>query len=322
MSTPGAAVAAMRRRRVMNDGRAEPCGVLVVDKPSGWTSFDVIGKLRRLYGTRRIGHTGTLDPMATGVLVVLVGRAAKAAEYVTVHDKSYLAGLRLGVTTDTEDTSGEVISRYEEALPSDDEVLRVSAGFVGEIMQTPPMYSALKVNGRKLCDIARGGGAVERAARPITVHSLAVAPRAAAGNYTLTVECSAGTYIRTLCADIGAALGCGGVMSDLRRLSVGNFTLAGVHTMEEIEAMEDTERRGLLLPVETLFSELPAVDLPPFFERLFRSGCEIYQKKIGTHHPVGARLRVCRADGGFFAIGEVREYEAGSAIRSLKLFEL
>lgn len=306
----------------MNDGRAEPCGVLVVDKPSGWTSFDVIGKLRRLYGTRRIGHTGTLDPMATGVLVVLVGRAAKAAEYVAVHDKSYLAGMRLGITTDTEDTSGAVLSRYDGALPSADEVRRAADGFVGEIMQTPPMYSALKVNGRKLCDIARGGGEVERTPRPITVHSLSVEPRAEAGDYTLMVECSAGTYIRTLCADIGASLGCGGVMSDLRRLAVGGFTLEGAHTPEEIEAMDEAARAGLLLPTETLFEDHPAVDLPPFFERLFRSGCEIYQKKISTHHPIGERVRVRRADGSFFAIGEVREYEAGSAIRPLKLFEL
>ncbi len=306
----------------MIDGRAEPCGVLVVDKPGGWTSFDVIGKLRRLYGTRRIGHTGTLDPMATGVLVVLVGRAAKAAEYVTVHDKSYLAGMRLGITSDTEDTSGTITSRYDGELPSCAAVSKVAAGFVGDIMQTPPMYSALKVNGRKLCDIARGGGEVERAPRPITVHSIAVEPRAAVGDYTLTVECSAGTYIRTLCADIGAELGCGGVMSDLRRLSVGDFTLEDAHTLAEIEAMGDGERAGILLSVESLFAQLPAVDLPQFFERLFRSGCEIYQKKIGTHYPIGTVVRVRQSDGTFFAIGEVCEYEEGSAVRPLKLFSL
>lgn len=161
---------------IMNDAVKEPCGVLVIDKPAGWTSFDVIGKLRRLYGTKKIGHTGTLDPDATGVLVVLVGRAAKAAEYITVHDKSYRAVLRLGITTDTEDTSGRVLTQFAGELPGPDAVRDAVAGFTGEIMQVPPMYSALKVGGRKLCDIARSGGTVERTARPVTVYSADTAP--------------------------------------------------------------------------------------------------------------------------------------------------
>lgn len=301
----------------------EPCGVLAVNKPAGWTSFDVVGKLRRLYGTKRIGHTGTLDPMATGVLVVLVGRAAKASEYITVHDKSYRAVLKLGVTTDTEDTTGNILTSFSGRLPQADEVAAAAERFVGEIMQTPPMYSALKVGGRKLCDIARGGGTVERTPRRITVHSLSVSPMEGRDDeYLLYVECSAGTYIRTLCADIGAALGCGGVMAELCRLSVGGFTLEGARTPDEIAEMTENERAAALLPVESLFYDLPLMKLPPFFEKLFRSGCEIYQKKIGTTFPVGARVRAADQNGQFFALGEVAEYPDGTAIRSLKTFIL
>ena len=307
----------------MNDAVKEPCGVLVIDKPAGWTSFDVIGKLRRLYGTKKIGHTGTLDPDATGVLVVLVGRAAKAAEYITVHDKSYRAVLRLGITTDTEDTSGRVLTQFAGELPGPDAVRDAVAGFTGEIMQVPPMYSALKVGGRKLCDIARSGGTVERTARPVTVYSADTAPvPGTLCDHILDVSCSSGTYIRTLCADIGAALGCGGAMAELRRLSVGGYTLDDASTLEEIEAMSPEKRVAALLPVESLFLDLPAVKLPAFFARLFRSGCEIYQRKLGTTLPDGARVRVCRADSSFFALGEVSEYPGGSAVKSVKLFEV
>lgn len=226
----------------MVDMSQEPCGVLVVDKPQGLTSFDVVGKVRRLYGTRRVGHTGTLDPLATGVLVVLVGRAAKASEYLSVHDKSYRAVMKLGITTDTEDIEGRVLS-CSECLPGADAVISAAAGFCGEIMQTPPMYSALKVGGQKLCDLARKGQTVERQARPVTIHSIICEPLDARdGRYMLDVSCSSGTYIRTLCADIGAALGCGGVMAELRRTSVGNFTLADANTPEELENMTPKER--------------------------------------------------------------------------------
>ncbi len=307
------------------DARAvmdEPCGVLVVDKPQGWTSFDVVNKVRRLYGTRRVGHTGTLDPMATGVLVVLVGRAAKAAEYISAHEKSYRAVMRLGLTTDTEDTEGRVLSR-SDSIPDADAVISAASGFCGDIMQTPPMYSALKVDGQKLCDLARKGKTVERHARAVTVRSLVCEPSVGScDEYTLNVTCSAGTYIRTLCADIGARLGCGGVMSELRRLSVGGFTLDEAHTLEELEKLTTDERNALLMPVESLFGELECVVLPEFFERLFRSGCEIYQKKLKTSFADGTRLRVCGANGRFFALGDVSEYPGGSALKSIKIFYL
>ena len=305
----------------MNDAVKEPCGVLVIDKPAGWTSFDVIGKLRRLYGTKKIGHTGTLDPDATGVLVVLVGRAAKAAEYITVHDKSYRAVLRLGITTDTEDTSGRVLTQFAGELPGPDAVRDAVAGFTGEIMQVPPMYSALKVGGRKLVDLAREGKTVERAARRITVYSLDVSPLALPFDYTLTVECSGGTYIRTLCADIGRMLGCGGVMAALERICACGYNIGMAHTIDDISATNEEKRLSLLLPVESLFDDLPAVCLP-FYERLCRTGCVIYQKKLGTSFNAGVRVRICNKEGHFFALGEVGEHEEGSAIKAVKQFEL
>ena len=299
----------------------EPCGILIVNKPCGITSHDVVGRVRRLFGTRRVGHTGTLDPLASGVLVVLIGRAAKAAEYLVCDEKSYRATMRLGLTSDTEDITGTLVPQGVP-LPSCDQVFDVARRFVGEIEQVPPMYSALKVDGQKLYDLARRGITVERKARPITVHALTVTPTDVPSDYLLDITCSAGTYIRTLCADIGTSLGCGAVMATLERTAAGGFSREASHTLEELEAMSADERTACLLPTESLFTTLPAASLPAFYERLFRSGCEIYQKKIGTHFELGTRVRVCTANGKFFALGEVREYEDGMAIKSLKLFDL
>ena len=300
---------------------AEPSGILLVHKHSGVTSHDIVGKVRRLFGTRRVGHTGTLDPMAEGLLVVLVGRAAKAAEYLSCDRKSYRATLRLGLTTDTEDVTGTTLTTCA-SLPSAETVRATCDAFCGEIEQIPPMYSALKVDGQKLCDLARRGVTVERKARPVTIHRLDVTPTKSPADYTLDVTCSAGTYIRTLCADIGAHLGCGGVMATLIRTEAGGFSLSDALTIAELEALSEEERTARLLPTETLFADLPVCPLPAFYERLFRSGCEIYQKKIGTHYEIGARVRVTTADGAFFAIGEIREFADGTAIKSLKFFDL
>ena len=299
----------------------EPSGVLLLHKPAGVTSHDMVGKARKLYGTRRVGHTGTLDPMATGVLVLLVGRAAKAAEYLAVHDKCYEAILRLGITTDTEDTTGTVLATSDE-IPSAEAVLEVAARYQGLYMQTPPMYSALKVGGKKLLDLARQGVTVEREARPVTIHEIGVMPTDDPHDYALTVACSAGTYIRTLCADIGRDLGCGGAMAALHRTKTGSFSIKDCHTPEELEALSPEAREALLLPIEALFEELPLLSLPAFYERLARSGCEIYQKKIGTDYPVGTRLRVFDENGQFFALGEVKEYENGTAVKLIKTFVL
>lgn len=298
----------------------EPCGVLIVDKPAGITSHDVVGKVRRLYRTRKVGHTGTLDPMATGVLVILIGRAAKAAEYLTVKRKDYHAVLRLGLTTDTEDITGKILT-VSTAIPAPQQVIATAKSFEGDILQTPPMYSALKINGQKLVDLARRGVEIERKARPVTIHSVSCVPLQG-GDYELEIGCSAGTYIRTLCADIGASLGCGGVMAALQRTRSGEFTLDNATPLFELEELSEEKRLSLLLPIESLFEELPRVTLSAFYERLCRNGCEIYQKKIGTDHKTGMRVRLCDASNGFFALGEVRDYESGSAIKGIKYFDV
>lgn len=300
---------------------AEPNGVLIVNKHAGLTSHDIVGKIRRLFGTRRVGHTGTLDPMAEGVLVVLIGRAAKAAEYLVADSKVYRATLRLGLTTDTEDSTGEVLSR-SDTLPTTEQVLAVCERFIGEIEQTPPMYSALKIGGQKLCDLARRGVEVERPSRTVTIHRLDCQATDTLSDYRLDVHCSSGTYIRTLCADIGKELGCGGVMASLGRRKTGNFPIEEAYTIGDLEAMSAEERLSCLIPTERLFESLPAISLPAFFERLARCGCEIYQKKLRTSYELGQRVRLCSSGGAFFALGEVREYEDGTAIKALKLFDL
>ena len=299
----------------------EPCGVLIINKPQGPTSHDIVNKVRRLYSTKKVGHTGTLDPMATGVLVVLIGRAAKACEYSLSDRKIYTATLRLGIETDTEDTTGNILKEYPLTVNEKD-VKDVLPAFKGRIKQIPPMYSALKVGGKKLCDIAREGGTVEREAREIEVYSIS-AEHIEGNDYKLEVECSAGTYIRTLCADIGKALGCGGAMASLERSSACGFPISKAHTIDEIEQLSIDERLALLRPVEEIFNELDSVKLPAFYEKLFRSGCEIYLKKAKLpEYPLGTRLRVLDSTGGFFALGEVREYENGLAVKSIKLFVL
>lgn len=294
-------------------------GILLVDKPQGITSHDVVFRVRKLFGTREVGHTGTLDPMATGLLVVLVGRAVKASDMIVSDAKRYEAGLTLGITTDTEDTTGTVLTT-SDAIPSPDEVRTVAESFVGDILQVPPMYSALKVGGKKLVDLAREGKVIEREARPITVFSLTVEEETDR-RYTLDVHCSKGTYIRTLCADIGATIGCGGAMHALRRVASGSFTLDGAYTLEALEAMTLEERISCLRPVEEVFSDCPMLRLPKFYENLSKNGCEIYQKKVGTHFAVGKRLRLYD-DNGFYALAEVRDYPDGSAIKAIKRFDV
>lgn len=297
-------------------------GVVAVDKPQGMTSHDVVSRLRRLYGTKQVGHTGTLDPLATGVLPVMVGRAVKASEYLTSDNKHYIAGMLLGITTDTEDIEGRVLTR-SEALPTKEEVLAVLSRFRGQIEQIPPMYSALKVGGKKLCDLARRGVEVERSARQITVFRLELLEcDPTAGRYLLDVECSKGTYIRTLVSDIGAALGCGGTMESLRRAKAGSFALTDCVSLETLEQMEMAERIAALKPVESLFDDWRTLQLPPFYARLARNGCEIYLNKLGIDYPVGTRFSLYREEDGFFALGQVQEFPEGKALRVIKLFKL
>ncbi len=305
----------------MRNETFEPSGVLIVNKSAGMTSHDVVGKIRRLYGLRRVGHTGTLDPMATGVLVVLVGRAAKAAEYLMSDRKSYVATLRLGIVTDSGDTTGKILSQTDQ-IPNEDALQAVLSKFRGTINQTPPMYSALKIGGQKLVNLARRGVTVEREPRKITIFRLDAFPTDEARDYRLEADCSGGTYIRTLCEDIGASLGCGGTMASLCRVETGGFRLDAAHTIDEIAAMTAEERLALLRPVESLFADLAALRLSPFFEKLIRGGCAVSAAKLGCTSPVGAHIRLQTASGAFFALGEVIEYEEGIAVKAVKTFVL
>lgn len=294
-------------------------GIVVLKKEEGITSQGAVNRVKRLFAEKKAGHTGTLDPLATGVLPVLIGRAVKASEYMLSSDKFYRATLKLGLTTDTEDITGEVLTE-NKSIPDEEEVLSAVQKFVGEIMQTPPMYSALKVGGKKLCDLARSGQEIEREPRKITVHSIK-AEKISDDSYFLDVHCSKGTYIRTLCADIGAALGCGGVMATLERTKASVFTLEDARTLTEIEAMTEQERDALIIPVQKIFEDLKKVTLDPFFARLARCGVEIYLKKIGISLSIGERVTLYDGDE-FFALGEAREFEGGVAIKPIKQFDV
>lgn len=296
-------------------------GVLCVYKEQGYTSHDVVNKIRRLYGTRQVGHTGTLDPMAEGVLVVMVGRAVKASELLSADTKEYVAGLKLGITTDTEDISGQILTEYDGLMPDPETVKNAVLSFAGEIEQIPPMYSALKVGGQKLVDLARKGQEIERKPRCVCVDKIEAFETDKADEFLLNTRVSKGTYIRTLCADIGKMLGTGAVMSSLTRTACGNFGIEDAHRLSELEEMTEAEKNALLHPVETLFEDLGCVHLNDFFARLAACGCEIYQKKIGTHFDEGVLVRLYDACG-FFAIGRVQAFEQGSAVKPIKQFRI
>ena len=243
-------------------------GIVIVDKPQDWTSQDVTARLRRVFNTRRIGHGGTLDPMATGVLPVFVGRATRGVEFFEHAEKTYEAVLRLGIATDTEDITGTVLEEKPVAVTA--ELLeQVLEQFRGEIYQVPPMYSALKINGQKLCDLARKGKEVERQSRPITIFEL-VCLEFTGERAVLRVRCSKGTYIRTLCKDIGAALGCGGCMESLRRTAAGDYTIAEAVPLQTLLETEDPAR--YLRTVDTMFSRYEGVTLTENQEKRCRNG--------------------------------------------------
>ena len=243
-------------------------GIVIVDKPQGWTSQDVTARLRRVFNTRRIGHGGTLDPMATGVLPVFVGRATRGVEFFEHAEKTYETVLQLGITTDTEDTTGTILTEMAVDLTNVD-VEAVLQQFRGEILQIPPMYSALKVNGQKLCDLARKGKEVERKPRPITIHELTLLEQTE-DTLRLRVRCSKGTYIRTLCKDIGQALGCGGCMRQLRRVTAGEYTIREAVPLQEL--LDTQEPETYLRGVDTMFRNHPQVTLTPNQEKRCRNG--------------------------------------------------
>lgn len=257
-------------------------GVLPIDKPEGFTSFDVIAKLRGATHTKKIGHSGTLDPMATGVLPLFFGGATKVCSVLQNEDKRYVAEIKFGITTDTEDTTGKILSETPSCV-TEEEFRKVAASFVGDILQTPPMYSAVKVGGRPLYDLARRGQEVERAQREIKVYSVSVL-KFDAGAQTAQIEvfCGKGTYIRTLIADMGAALGCGAAMSSLRRTEAGGFRIEECLTLEEACALAAEGRlEEKLISAERLFDGLPRLELCEYDARLYKNGVPLELKKRG-----------------------------------------
>ena len=259
-------------------------GIVIVNKPQGWTSQDVTARLRRVFSTRRIGHGGTLDPMATGVLPVFVGRATRGVEFFEHAEKTYEAVLRLGITTDTEDITGTVLEEKCVEI-TEEQFLAALENFRGEILQVPPMYSALKVNGQKLCDLARKGKEVERQPRPITIYKLQCLEFTGV-TARLLVHCSKGTYIRTLCKDIGQALGCGGCMESLCRVSAGEYTLEESVALETLLETENPEQ--YLRPVDSMFTRFEPVILTENQEKRCRNG-NAFSVKLpdGTYRAYG-----------------------------------
>jgi len=284
-------------------------GILLVDKPSGWTSNDVVQKLRGILHERRIGHAGTLDPMATGLLTVFVGRATRAVEFAEADAKRYRAALRLGLTTDTQDITGTVLHQTEADVTRE-ALEQALQGFRGEIRQVPPMYSAVKVNGERLYKLARRGETVERAARTVTIHGLDLLGREGE-DWILDIRCSKGTYIRTLCQDIGYALGCGGCMAALRRLEAGAFTIEEAHALDEIaQAASEGRAETLLLPVDTLFRGVPAETVGAAAEKKIRNG-----NTFRTSLPDGTR-RLYSETGEFLALARAEN----GVCRTIKSF--
>ena len=271
-------------------------GIIIIDKPADWTSMDVCAKLRGILKTKKVGHAGTLDPMATGVLPVFVGQATRGVSFAESGDKEYLAVLRLGLVTNTQDTSGQVLHRTEE-LPDRAALEAALPRFTGEISQLPPMYSAIKINGQKLYDLARKGREVERAPRPVTIHALELEDQLGPDEFLLRVRCSKGTYVRTLCHDIGAAVGCGGCMSSLRRTMAAGFTLADSVTLDAVLQADDPA--ALLLPVDAYFSGYPDLVADPEQEKRIRNGAALPMPGL----PDG-RYRVYGQDGTFLALSQ------------------
>jgi len=276
-----------------------PNGIVIIDKPAGWTSMDVCAKLRGVLREKRIGHGGTLDPMATGVLPVFVGQATRAVEFAERGKKEYIAGLRLGLATDTQDITGEVVSKAPVAADRT-EVAAMLPRFTGDLEQIPPMYSAVKINGQKLYDLARRGKEVARKPRPITIYELELLEQTGPADYLLRCVCSKGTYIRTLCHDIGAALGCGGTLISLRRTMAAGFTLEQAVTLEQVQEQGEV----LLLPTDRYFAAYPSYLLPsPRQEARCRNGNPVEDPACpdGTYRVYGQNgdfLCLSRAEGG------------------------
>ncbi len=288
-------------------------GIIVIDKEPGFTSHDVVAKMRGICGQRKIGHTGTLDPMATGVLPVCLGSATKLCDMLADRDKEYVAELLLGVETDTQDVTGQVLARCPVEV-QESQVRSVAASFVGEYQQVPPMYSALKVNGKKLCDLARAGKEVERKARPVQIYELEIL-ECSLPVVRMRVVCSKGTYIRTLCSDMGERLACGGTMQSLRRTRVGMFSLEDACTLGELQRWKDEDMLGhagldqakprqALRPVDSVFADCPALHVKQESCLLLDNGNAIapQQTEEGEVYAKDIWVRMYRPDRSFAGI--------------------
>lgn len=275
-------------------------GVLNLFKPAGITSHAAVSAVRRLYGAPKAGHCGTLDPMAAGVLPVMLGSAVKLSEYLVEHDKRYRASILLGVRTDTQDSTGAVTARCDGPLPGAEAVRQAAARFVGRIRQTPPMYSALKRDGQKLCDLARQGIDVKVEPRPTQVYAIQVLHENADGSFMLQIRCGRGTYIRTLCHDIGEALGTKAHMGMLLRAQTGMFTLDDAHTIEEIDAAD--ELSPLLTAMDQPLGHLPRLDVQPKAERFVRNGNRLTRRELIGDVQLGQPTRLY-LNGQFCGIG-------------------
>ena len=285
-------------------------GILIVDKPDGWTSQDVAAKLRGVFHEKRVGHGGTLDPMATGVLPIFIGRATRGVEFFESAEKEYIAGLRLGTVTNTQDTTGEILEEKPVAVTRED-VEAALRRFTGELDQLPPMYSAIKINGQKLYELARRGQEVARKPRSITIHALELLEGEGA-DWTIRVRCSKGTYVRTLCHDLGRALGCGGCMSSLRRTRAGSFTLAQAVTMQQVlDFAAGQDPQQLLMPVDAVFAAHPPLIVTLGQAAKLKNGAQVkdWQFQSGTY-------RVYAEDGEFLLLGRVE----GGVLTTIKSF--
>ena len=279
-------------------------GMINVYKEKGFTSHDVVAKLRGICKQKKIGHTGTLDPDAVGVLPVCLGCATRLCDMLTDKDKEYVAVLRLGITTDTQDATGKVLAEKEVSV-SEEEVRAVIASFEGEQLQIPPMYSALKVNGKKLYELAREGKEIERKARPIVVHEIEILSENMP-EFTIRVKCSKGTYIRTICHDIGQKLSCGGVMVSLKRTKVGNFGIEDAYTLSQIEDMaKEGKLCEILLPVEKVFEKLPEIRVKETAMKALLNGNQVKKEEIlmlSDEALKAEEVRVYGADGRFYGV--------------------
>jgi len=295
-------------------------GILLINKPKNISSHDVVYKVRKAFNTRKVGHTGTLDPIATGVLPILVGNAVKASEYLTSQTKEYIATIKFGILTDTLDISGSII-RSGGKIPTKEEFINVLPTFLGESLQTPPMYSAIKVNGKKLYELAREGKTIEVEPRKIIIREISFIESLAHDTFVFKVVCSKGTYIRSLILDIAERLFCIATMSELCRTATGDFILENCISPETLKELSKEELNSLLIPTDAAFSHCKKIKLSPFYSKLAKNGAPIYFEKIKmVPDPIGELFRLYDENDVFFALASSSVYENEPVLKNSKMF--